>query len=489
MSRLRCVVFAILACVVQIAAIAVDVTWDRVRYVGGWLSSRVGVDDPANTLTLMSGRVVVRLADGQSLEIPAESITFLGYSRDAVPDTGMIGLPTLAGPVPIFYMGWVRKAGLHYIAIDHARADGTSARILLQADKKNYGSILAALSGATGLPVSLTSQDRKHLAKSVATTALDSPLRRIPGVPAWRVDSLAGHRKEVRGVAFSADGSAFASVEGDGTVLVWNLAERRVTSRLLTRQPDTAGIALAPDGKSLAVWSMWKGGVSIWEVATQRSLGQIAGSLGKRVHTVAFSPQAQTLAVLEAAAVSSRSTDTLRLWRLPSLQEAGQLPAGEMGRGLIFSTDGTTLTYWSWTGEVFEWTVASNAPARIFRTKQGGSIGFGAYPALLALQRGDRTVSLWDVEQGALSGVPLGGHFGNVRAADFSADGRRLSSTAGGHAIVWDLSTRQPIGQCLGGSAEPSAIIANSRGTVFAITHHGESMVVICSESDRQIGP
>ncbi|MEO5896550.1 MAG: hypothetical protein ABIS06_12690 [Vicinamibacterales bacterium] len=281
----------------------------------------------------MPGRVVLRLADGQSLEIPAKSITFLGYSRDAVPDTGMIGLPTLAGPVPIFYMGWVRKAGLHYIAIDHARADGTSARILLQADKKNYGSILGALSGATGLPVSLTSQDRKHLGKTVATTTLDQPLRRLPGVPAWPVDSLAGHRKEVRAVAFSADGSAFASVEGDGTVLVWNLAERRVTSRLLTRQPDTTGIALAPYGKSVAVWSMWKGGVSIWDAATQQSLGQIAGSPGRRVHTVAFSPQAQTLAVLDAPAVSSSGNDAVRLWRLPSLQEAGQLPAGVMGRG------------------------------------------------------------------------------------------------------------------------------------------------------------
>ena len=141
--------------VAALAASPEDASWDRIRYIGGVVSTRVRIDESENSATLSADRLTLRLSDGQVLEIPTVAVTFLGYTREAIPDDTLIGVPTLVAPVPVFYMGWLRKAGLHYVAIDYTRTDGGTARVLLQPDKKNYVQMLTALSASTGIRVSM----------------------------------------------------------------------------------------------------------------------------------------------------------------------------------------------------------------------------------------------------------------------------------------------------------------------------------------------
>ena len=109
---------------------------------------------------------------------------------------------------------------MHYIAIDHTIADGRNARVLLQADKKNYRPMLRAISGATGIRVAMPKADTKHFPKTFVTIDLHQPLRMTPVVPTWQVERLIGHRKAVTKVEVSPDGASLPSAATDGTILI-----------------------------------------------------------------------------------------------------------------------------------------------------------------------------------------------------------------------------------------------------------------------------
>ena len=242
------------------------------------LSTRVRIDESENSATLSADRLTLRLSDGQVLEIPIVAVTFLGYTREAIPDDTLIGVPTLVAPIPVFYMGWLRKAGLHYVAIDYTRTDGGTARVLLQADKKNYVQMLTALSASTGIRVSMPQADRKHFRKEFAAQELNQPLRRVPGIAAWRVELLTGHRKGVTSVAFSADGRMLASGLDDGTVLVWDVASRKIMWASPRQGRGGTEIAFGPGGKLLASWNIFKSNVTVWDVGTHTMVADIDGA-------------------------------------------------------------------------------------------------------------------------------------------------------------------------------------------------------------------
>jgi WD40 repeat protein len=96
------------------------------------------------------------------------------------------------------------------------------------------------------------------------------------------------------------------------------------------------------------------------------------------------------------------------------------------------------------------------------------------------------TLELWDVGEGRAADPPLAGHFGNVQAASFSADARRVASIAEGHAMVWDVATHAAIGQCSWGTAGPGSEIALSPdGRIAAVTGGGDPTIGLCVAPDR----
>lgn len=165
---------AILKKVLAVFFCSVMVTWaqgnsfDRVRYNGGSVDSKVDPKEWNNHLTVNSDMITLSLKDGKNLEIPPKSVTSLSYGQEAHRRVGtMVALAVLVAPVALF--GLFHKTRLHYIGIQYHTPDNKTAGILLQGDKDNYRAILVALQGVTGVPVAVGERDREFIPVGVKT--------------------------------------------------------------------------------------------------------------------------------------------------------------------------------------------------------------------------------------------------------------------------------------------------------------------------------
>src|SRR5690348_18413934 len=144
-------------------------TFDKVRYNGGSVPSRVDPKDWHNRLTVTSDMIDLELKDGAKLDIPPKTVTSISYGQEAHRRVGtMIALAVLVAPVALF--GLFHKTRLHYVGIQYKTADGKNAGILLQGDKSNYRAMLVALQGVTGAPVSVAEKERSFVPVGVTTT-------------------------------------------------------------------------------------------------------------------------------------------------------------------------------------------------------------------------------------------------------------------------------------------------------------------------------
>jgi hypothetical protein len=157
-----------------IAAWAQGNSFDKVRYNGGSVDSKVDPKDWNNHLTVTSDMITLALKDGKKVDIPPKTVTSLSYGQEAHRRVGtMVALAILVAPVALF--GLFHKTRLHYIGIQYSTPDSKSSGILLQGDKDNYRAILVALQGVTGVPVAVGEKDREFIPVGVKTDVSKSP--------------------------------------------------------------------------------------------------------------------------------------------------------------------------------------------------------------------------------------------------------------------------------------------------------------------------
>lgn len=143
-------------------------SFDKIRYNGGSVDSKVDPKDWHNQLTVTPDMITLALKDGKKLEIPPKTVTSLSYGQEAHRRVGtMIALAILISPVALF--GLLHKTRLHFIGIQYSLPDNKTGGILLQGDKDNYRAILVALQGVTGATVSVAEKDREFVPVSIRT--------------------------------------------------------------------------------------------------------------------------------------------------------------------------------------------------------------------------------------------------------------------------------------------------------------------------------
>jgi WD40 repeat protein len=221
-------------------------------------------------------------------------------------------------------------------------------------------------------------------------------------------------------LVFSRDGLLY-SASGDQTIRIWDVGQRRCLATLRGSNHEVYGLALSPDGTTLASGGK-DGVVAFWSARPRPEEEQPRLVPSGSFAGCAFTPDSRVLAVPRAGTVS--------LFDLPTCKEIEQIPAlGTDVSKVVYSPDGTLLVSGSKNEKIRVWSCAER---RLLR------------------ELGDPNAPIY----------PVG----------FRADGRRfLSVDAKGKAIWWDTLTWQAVQTFTVGVESRSGVAVSPDGRLFVV--------------------
>jgi len=246
------------------------------------------------------------------------------------------------------------------------------------------------------------------------------------------VRSITGVRGIVRSLSFTPDGTKLVSAGDENRIRLW-----RVKNGTQIRTFEAAGrrvrsVDVSPDGTRL-VSSGGGGRMTLWHLESGKKIRALKGH-DRSVRTVAFSPDGRRIA-------SGSHDRTVRLWNPDSGKNTATFSGHPYGvEALAYGPDGTTLAAASKQVISF-WNTTSKK--RIIKGSAHGApvqaVAFSPDGRLLVTGSEDRTVKLWNIENGALR-TTLTGHEGTVRDVQFTPDGRHVVSSGNdGSVRVWNV--------------------------------------------------
>ncbi|KAH7904024.1 quinon protein alcohol dehydrogenase-like superfamily [Hygrophoropsis aurantiaca] len=263
-----------------------------------------------------------------------------------------------------------------------------------------------------------------------------------------------GHTGSVTSVAYFSDGKHIISGSSDKTVRIWNVESQKQEGGCLMHDGEVHIVALSPDERTLMSAGAW---MVLWDLESRAVMWK--KEMEVTVYCVAYSPNGKLIATSDAEELVLMDGETGQRIREP-------LPFGEDVWSLAFSLDGMRLAAGSGTGtvRVFDvvtgetivgpfqahaWRVMSLAfPSTVNRhqiitSSHNGNIR--VWDTATGHQAGDPMIPvLWQPE---LKGPSRDTLLGRIA---LSHNRKRIASTTPcGTVCLWDLTTRQQIGDSL----------------------------------------
>jgi WD40 repeat protein len=273
--------------------------------------------------------------------------------------------------------------------------------------------------------------------------------------------------------AFAPDGERLAVVgvhERDGFVRIWKVSDgQRIFDQSL-RAHSCERLIFTPDGKRLlASVDSWQGALYCWDIDSGRQLWR---SKEFEPYPLVVTPDGKVLCWQQHESPAlDLATGRRGKIRLP--------PDVEKYSQLFFSPDGRTLLL-SRSGDMTVWDYLKGEP-RLILKRAGEQAVF--LPDGKSVVTNNGALQRWDLASGKAvwPDTFAWGHFGEVTALAFSADGRRLASGSGdGSVRWWDTTTGRPL-HTWGGHERPAGLAggpdAPSGVTALALTPDGSRLL------------
>lgn len=243
---------------------------------------------------------------------------------------------------------------------------------------------------------------------------------------------------------FSADGRTLATLGGMGAVSLWDIESgsrlRDLTSSPTANltSPGNLGSIGAIDPKTLRGMKAGSmpGMPNLADLSTMMTNilgGMSAGTMGRTVTSVAFSPNNQMVAVggvesksnIDFAGMLSGAQKNSKNRKTPDYQDVMRDMKVEV------------------TGQIVLWDVASGREIGALKGHGKGvtQVAFSRDGLLLASASSDNTIKIWDLAT-RRELQTLAGHTANIESIDFSPDGRLIASAGeDGGTFLWDVSS------------------------------------------------
>jgi eukaryotic-like serine/threonine-protein kinase len=293
------------------------------------------------------------------------------------------------------------------------------------------------------------------------------------------LNTFRGHSGRVTKVDFVPDGSSLVSASVDGTVRVWDTAQR--TSPPLLTSHGTLMTAVQADftcdSRYICILTNTPGlplsaaSVAIWDAASRASITSFSGDS----FTLSF----------DGKWLSSRGQQEITLFQVGTFKELKRFQSARMfsppsayddAKHLVgISPDGLWLAGGFRSNRVEVWDTqrggATSTSFAVGTASRAPSVLFSLDSSiLLTLGAGDNRINLW--KAGTWE------HVGTFDRFDFrvalSPDGRTVASTISETLCLWDLPTRRKIREISGDAGTIWAVAFSPDGkTLAAGTHEG----------------
>lgn len=263
--------------------------------------------------------------------------------------------------------------------------------------------------------------------------------------------SFNAHAEAVRTVAVSPDGKRYASAGDDRNILVWNAETGAKDAVLIGHNTRVINLVFSPDGTWLASLDQ-TGRLIRWELERRTAAWDVFSSQG--ASCLAVSPDGKWLVTRHAVIKSADGKKAFGLGQPETdLAFLGAAAFSSDGKWLA-GVEGNQLLLMDWQNKrIVDRQTYGNAPLVTVR--------FSPDNTALATGSTDGTLLLWDARPLQLHGL-LGKHAGQAGAVSFSPDGKFLASASADKTVkLWDVY-RQELLREVGIHASPVAAVAFS---------------------------
>jgi WD40 repeat protein len=275
--------------------------------------------------------------------------------------------------------------------------------------------------------------------------------------------------KSVDPASFSLapDGRLLAQSLVDGAIVLWDFRQSRPLGEAFDGKMPSGLLALLGPGMTKSPSFV------LWDTATRRQSGAPITTGHGDITTLVFSPNNRILA-------TGGRDGAIAFWDIENRQLAGEplRSTGDAVYHLAFSPDGKLLASANSLGIVTLWDVARRqAVSRPFGETPAfdGTLAFSPDGRFLMSAGFDR-ISLYDIEHQKLEAELI--HGDKFINSQFSLDGRQVLSLTKTSLVTWDVASRRRLDQ-------PMNVPAGSVDTLFRLSPDGKFLALLSLDGLR----